>query len=243
MQLAFDFPIKPQYSFSNFVVCTGNETALAFAERIMSQGSEENILFLHGPSGCGKTHLLTAISQSIHGSSPLNPLPVIPLELLTKENYQESLESLAKLPALLLDNLQLLQNDNNLRIALWQLFNDFYGSSRKIVATATLPPKELDTLDEHLKSRFMWGLVAKLDISDDNSRRMIMQKLAEDRQIILPAEVAEYLLVHLPRDISALTDALEQLRRVAFATQRKISLRLAREALPPATIFPARAID
>ena len=243
MQLAFDFPIKPQYNFSNFVVCSGNETALAFARRIMNPGSGENILYLHGPSGSGKTHLLTAISQSIPGSSPRHPLQVIPLELLNAGNHQEVFEPLCDLPALLLDNLHLLQDDQNLRIALWQLFNDFYGSGRKIVATASLPPKELDSLDDHLKSRFLWGLVAKLDISDDNSRRMIMQKLAEDRQIILPAEVAEYLLVHLPRDIGALTEALDQLTRIALATQRKISLRLAKEALPIASIVSARAID
>ncbi len=243
MQLAFDFPIKPQYNFSNFVICSGNETALAFAERLMNPESGENLLFLHGPPGSGKTHLLTAISLEIANSSHQNPLPLIPVELLSPDNHQDAIESLRTHPALLLDNLHLLADDNNLRIALWQLFNDFYDSGRKIVATATLPPKELDTLDDHLKSRFLWGLVAKLDISDDNSRRMIMQKLAEDRQIILPVDVAEYLLVHLPRDTNALTAALEQLRRFSFTSQRKISLKLAREVLPAATIFSAREVD
>lgn len=243
MQLAFDFPIKPQYTFDNFVVCHGNETALAFTKRVLNPGSGENVLYLHGPAGSGKTHLLTAISQVLPVDSSLGPLPVIPLEKMTIENYADMIQPLRNRPALLLDDLHLLEDNNDLRIALWQLFNDFYGSGRMVVATATLPPKELTTLDDHLKSRFLWGLVAKLDIFDDNSRRMILQKLAEDRQIVLPAEVAEYLLVHLPRDISALTAALEQLRRFAFATQRKISLRLAREALPAATIFTPRSVD
>jgi chromosomal replication initiator protein len=241
MQLVFDFPIRPEYSFNNFVACNGNETALAFAQRVMNPESGENILYIHGSSGSGKTHLLTAISREFQHGLPHIPLPVIPLEMLSAENLSETIDQLRNLPALLLDNLHLLQDDNNLRIALWQLFNDFFGSGRKIVATANLPPKELASLDEHLKSRFLWGLVAKLDIIDDNSRRKILQKLAEDRQIILPTDVAEYLLVHLPRDIGALTKALDELTRFAFTTQRKISLRLAREALPTATIF--RSID
>ena len=70
-----------------------------------------------------------------------------------------------------------------------------------------------------------------MDISDDDSRRMIMGKLADDRQIVLPAEVIDYLLLHVHRDIPALTAAREHIKRLSFATQRKISLKLAREAL------------
>ena len=135
------------------------------------------------------------------------------------------------LPVLLLDNLHLLQDSGTLRTAIWQLFNDFYESGRTIIATAALPPKELQSLDEHLQSRFMWGLVAKLDISDDDSRRMIMKKLADDSQIIIPDDVIDYLLVRLPRDIPSLANAVELLKNRSFATQKKISLKLAKEAL------------
>ncbi len=230
MQLVFDFPIKPHFSFSNFVKCCGNETAFAFAEKLLIATNGENLLYLHGAAGSGKTHLLSAIAEELSASREDN-IPVIPVEQLHPENHAATFAMLRKLPALLLDDLHLLADDSSLRVALWQLFNDFYESGRKIAATANLPPKELTSLDEHLQSRFMWGLVAKLDISDDNSRRMILQKLAEDRQIILPEEVTGYLLIHLPRDIAALTAALDRLRLFSMTTQRKISLRLAREAL------------
>ena len=105
------------------------------------------------------------------------------------------------------------------------------SSGRKIVVTGLVPPKELTSLDGHLISRLLWGLVARVDISDDDSRRMIMKKLAEDRQIVLPADVIDYLLAHLPRDIPSLVSALETLTRQAFAAQRKITVRLAKEAL------------
>jgi len=230
MQLVFDFPIKPQYSFSNFVKCGGNETAFAFAGRLLTEDAGENLLYLHGEAGSGKTHLLAAIGRELSASSR-EDIPVIPVEQLHPEDCDASFALLRTLPALLLDDLHLLVDDSSLRVALWQLFNDFYESGRKIAATAILPPNEVASLDEHLKSRFMWGLVAKLDVSDDNSRKMILQKLAEDRQIILPEEVTGHLLVHLPRDIAALTEALDRIKSHSFATQRKISLRLAREAL------------
>src|SRR5512138_1783125 len=173
MQLFFDFPVIPRYTFANFVTCSGNNTALEFVKRVMMPGSGENLLYLHGAGGSGKTHLLSAInSQLAHGSS--GSPSFIPLEAVTEENCRRVFEQAGAQTHLLLDNLHLLADSSLLRSALWQLFNDFYESGRKIFATATLPPKELNSLDEHLQSRFMWGLVAKLDISSDESRRMIM---------------------------------------------------------------------
>jgi chromosomal replication initiator protein len=231
MQLFFDFPAKPLYTFANFVICSGNSMALEFVKRVMAPDSGENLLYLHGATGSGKTHLLSAICSGLANCPAGSQLSIIPLEALTEENCRSVVEQAGVQTHLLLDNLHLLADSNLLRSAVWQLFNDFYESGRKIVATATLPPKELKSLDEHLQSRFMWGLVAKLDISDDESRRMILGKLAADRQVILPSEVSDYLLVHVRRDIPSLAAALEQLKQRSFAVQKKISLKLAREVL------------
>jgi len=237
MQLFFDFPVKPDYSFSSFVACSGNHSALEFVKRVMNPDSGENLLYLHGASGSGKTHLLSAVSRELTDTSTNVPPSVIPVELITVDNCEEFISLASDQPCLLLDNLHLLHDSSTLRTAIWQLFNDFYESGRKIIAAATLPPKELHSLDEHLKSRFMWGLVAKLDISDDTSRRMIMKKLADDSQLTLPDDVIDYLLIRLPRDIPSLAEAVELLKQQSFATQKKISLRLAKEA------FQSRALD
>lgn len=228
MQLFFDFPARHDYSFSSFVVCSGNQTALELVKRVISADSEENLLYLHGTSGSGKTHLLHAAAKEV---AVTETEPVIPVERVTPDNLEEIIKTASASRVLLLDNLHLLADSPLLRTAIWQLFNDFYESGRKIIATATLPPKELASLDEHLQSRFMWGLVAKLDISDDKSRRMIMKKLADDCQLLIPDDVIDYLLIRLPRDIPSLANAVERLKRESFATQRKISLRLARETV------------
>lgn len=236
MQLTFDFPVTPQYRFGNFVVCPGNRTALQFARKVADPAEPENLLYLYGPAGAGKTHLLMATGQQLAGEQEFPAVSCGNLErLYGRDEGPERASALAAqfrdAPALLLDDIHRLPADPHLQAEIWQLFNDFYSAGRKIVVTGLVPPKELSHLDGHLISRLLWGLVARVDISDDDSRRMIMKKLAEDRQIVLPADVIDYLLVHLPRDIPSLVAALETLTRQAFASQRKITVRLAKEAL------------
>jgi chromosomal replication initiator protein len=229
MQLIFNFPITPHYTFANFVVCSGNQTAWNFSQRILDSTANENILYLHGAHGSGKTHLLTAIGTQLANSLSI-AIPIVTVDKLSLQ----AIESIRLYPALLLDDLHLLPQDADLSLAIWQLFNDFYASGRKIIVTATCPPKEITPLDGHLSSRLLWGLVGKLDISDDDSRRMILKKLADDRQITIPDEVISFLLVHVHRGIPSLAAALDTLSSHALVTKRRVSLRLAKEALTPA---------
>ena len=120
----------------------------------------------------------------------------------------------------------------------WQLlFNgrDLAGwkcnNGKPIATTGLRPPKELSNLDDHLVSRLLWGLLARVDVSDDESRQMIMQKLAADRQVVIPGDVGEFLLKQLPRDIPALISTLDRIVRYAIATGRKVTPRLAAEVL------------
>uniref|UniRef100_A0A831UE61 DnaA regulatory inactivator Hda n=1 Tax=Geobacter metallireducens TaxID=28232 RepID=A0A831UE61_GEOME len=239
MQLVFDFPVTPKYSFGNFVVCSGNETAYRFAERLTDEGGAENLLYLHGPSGSGKTHLLMAIGARFSARAGLSSVPCISFkdvdEVYGGEYPAEAVSKLAErfrnAPALLVDDIHLIPDQQAVRVELWQLFNDFYQAGRPIAITGLYPPRELPTLDGHLVSRLLWGLVARVDISDDDSRRLIMKKLAGDRQMVLPADVIDYLLLHVRRDVPSLVEALDAISRFALATKRKVSVRLAREAL------------
>lgn len=239
MQLVFDFPVNPKYSLDNFVVCSGNETAYRFAERLTDEGGAENLLYLHGPSGSGKTHLLMAIGARFSARAGLSSVPCISFkdvdEVYGGEYPAEAVSKLAErfrdAPALLVDDIHLIPDQQAVRVELWQLFNDFYQAGRPIAITGLHPPRELPTLDGHLVSRLLWGLVARVDISDDDSRRLIMKKLAGDRQMVLPADVIDYLLLHVHRDVPSLIEALDAISRYALAAKRKVSVRLAREAL------------
>ncbi len=243
MQLVLDFPIIPRYSFANYVVCTGNETAFRLTQRLSDPVGAEKLLYLYGLSGSGKTHLLEACAEAMAKSLQLsNPLPIFSF----RETPGVSPQTISSLlhrrfhgsPALLLDDIHLIPPDHSVKVQLWQMFNDYHGSSRPVVITGKLPPKELPNLDDHLVSRLLWGLVGRVDVSDDESRRMIMQKLANDRQILLSDDLIIYLLRHLPRDIPTLIETLDKIVHHALATGRKVSLRLASELLSEEEISP-----
>lgn len=232
MQLIFDFPVTPRFSFDNFVVCGGNKTAYQFARKLASEDGTENLLYIYGPQGSGKTHLLTAIASAAGGKY----LSFRDAGALYRGDY--STEGLSRLSdffagaaALILDDLHLLPDIQEARVELWELFNAFYTSGRKIAIAGLMPPKELPHLDGHLTSRLLWGLVARMDVSDDDSRRMILKKLAEDRQMALPDEVIDQMLLRVRRDIPSLVYALETINRNAISTKRKVGLKLAKESI------------
>lgn len=219
MQQFFDFPVTPTFSFDRFVPCEGNAAALRFALRIADPSDSETLLYLYGPSGSGKTHLL----RSIAGSN----FPYLSLrESLTPELLVATFNAAG---GLVVDDLQEMPDDPDLRRALWQLFNDFHTSGRTIAMAGTPPPRDLANMDDHLTSRLLWGLVARLDTSDDVSRRMIIKKVADDHQIRIPDDVVDYILATTSREVGELIASFHHVYRFSMAEKRRITLPLARE--------------
>jgi len=219
MQQFFDFPVSPRFSFDSFVPCDGNSAALRFALRIADPSDSETLLYLYGPSGSGKTHLL----RSIAGST----FPCLSLrEPLTPEQLVSTFSAAG---GLVVDDLQSMPDDPDLRRALWQLFNEFHTSGRTIAMAGSAPPRDLVNLDDHLTSRLLWGLVAHLDTSDDHSRRMIIKKVADDHQIRIPDDVIDYILATTSREVGDLIRFFHLVYRFSMAEKRRITLPLARE--------------
>jgi chromosomal replication initiator protein len=238
MQLVFDFPVDAKFSFANFVVCSGNSTAFQFV-KLLAADAAHNLLYIFGPAGSGKSHLLRALASTLCSQESRLSLPYISFkeidDIYQGEYPGEAISKLAERfrdePALLIDDIHLLPDNPHVRSEFWQVFNDFHDASRKIAITGLYPPREIPHLDDHIVSRLLWGLVAKVDITDDDSLRMIMNKLADDRNILFPTDVIDYLFIHTRRELPALIDLLERIHRHSLATGRKISLRLVRELL------------
>jgi chromosomal replication initiator protein len=219
MQQFFDFPISASFTFDSFIPCEGNAAALRFALRIADPADSESLLYLHGPSGSGKTHLLRAIAGERFPYLSFRE-PATTDQLMTK---------FATAGGLVVDDLQDVPDDPDMKRALWQLFNEFHTSGRTIAMAGAHPPRDLTALDEHLTSRLLWGLVARLDTSDDTSRRMIIKKVAEDHQIRIPDDVVDYILATTSREVSDLITFFHQLYHCSMAEKRRITVPLARE--------------
>jgi chromosomal replication initiator protein len=227
MQGFFEFPVNSVSTFENFIACDGNAGALQFSLRIAAPDDSENLLYLYGPHGSGKTHLLKAMGQFMSRNRP-SQVPYLTCRDAFSADGMFS--RFADADALLVDDLHLLPDEADLRAALWQVFNDFHSSGRKIAMAGLYPPRELPFLDDHLVSRLLWGLVARVDVSDDHSRQMILRKIASDRQVRIPDEVVEFILMTTSREVGDLITAFEALYRCSMASKRKLSLPLARES-------------
>lgn len=220
MQQFFDFPVIPSFSFDSFVSCEGNSAALRFALRIADPADSESLLYLYGPSGSGKTHLLKSIAGTRYPY----------LSLCDQLSSDQLTATFSAADGLVVDDVQALPDDADMRRALWQLFNEFHTSGRTIAMAGAVPPRDLSNLDDHLTSRLLWGLVARLDTSDDSSRSMIIRKVADDHQIRIPDDVVEYILATTSREVGALIASFHQIYRYSMAEKRRITLPLAREA-------------
>lgn len=227
MQQLFEFPARSVCTFENFVVCDGNAGALDFSRRIADPVDPENLLYIHGPAGSGKSHLLKAIGLKL-GEGDSRSVPY--LSFRDPCSVDELTGRFATADVLIADDLHLLADDAGLRIALWQVFNDFHSSGRKIALAGLHAPRDLPHLDDHLVSRLLWGLVARVDVSDDSSRRMILRKIASDRQVRIPDDVVDFILTTTSREVGDLISAFESVYRLSMVLQRRITLPLAREA-------------
>ncbi len=217
-QQALDLPVNPRYSFETFVQCDGNSTALEFSRKLADPSEPENLLYLYGPAGSGKTHLLNAIGGKLCGNS-YNILSCQDLKIPINVDSA----------CLLVDDLEQMPDNPDLRNALWEEFNHYYAKGHILAFAGRLPPRDIPNIDEHLVSRLLWGLVAHLDVSDEHSRYMLILKLAQDRHILIPDDVISWLLSVLPRDVGSLLEASDALYRAALQHKCRINLRLAKE--------------
>ncbi|HEY6844187.1 MAG TPA: chromosomal replication initiator protein DnaA [Thermoanaerobaculia bacterium] len=241
--IATELPVSvfnPRYRFTTFVVGNSNQLAYAASLSIAENPSGSfNPLFIYGGAGLGKTHLIQAIGQQIRESNA--KLKVIYMsadafvtELITSIRYdkmQQFRDRYRSADALLLDDIQFLAGKERTQEEFFHTFNALYEAQKQIVFTSDAPPKDIPTLEERLRSRFEWGLIADIQPPDLETKVAILRKKAEDKKVDLPHDVALFIAERVRSNIRELEGHLNRIAAFASLTGNRLSIDLAKEAL------------
>ena len=232
--------LNPKYTFANFVVGASNQFAHAASKAVASQpGDHYNPLFIYGGVGLGKTHLVNAIGHQIVERNPLARIAYLSSEAfmnelissLRRDRMGQFKDRFRKVDVLILDDVQLLAGRERTQEEFFHTFNTLYDHRRQIVLTSDKVPKEIPELEERLRNRFEWGLIADIQAPDVETRVAIIEKKAEMEGIPLTGEVALFLGSELASNVRELEGSLTRLGAYASLTRRPITVDFAREVL------------
>ena len=228
-----------RYSFDTFIVGPSNQFAHAACRAVAESPSRSyNPLFIYGGVGLGKTHLMRAIGQYVQTNSSLK-LTYISSERFMNEminalRYDRVLEFRERyrsVDVLLVDDVQFLAGKEGTQTEFFHTFNALYDAQKQIVISSDCPPHEIPSLEERLRSRFEWGLIADIQPPDIETKVAILKKKAEAEGIPLPDNVAIYIAGKIKSNIRELEGSLIRLIAYASLTGREISLPLAQDVL------------
>jgi chromosomal replication initiator protein len=232
--------LGPRYSFDTFIVGPSNQFAHAACRAVAEAPSRSyNPLFIYGGVGLGKTHLMHAIGHYV-----LNHLKSLKLTYISSERFMNEMinavrydrvldfrERYRSVDVLLVDDIQFLAGKEGTQTEFFHTFNALYDSQKQIVISSDCPPHEIPSLEERLRSRFEWGLIADIQPPDLETKVAILKKKAETEGIPLPDNVAIYIAGKIKSNIRELEGSLIRLIAYASLTGREISLQLTQDVL------------
>ena len=230
----------PKYTFDNFVIGASNQFAHAACVAVANQpGDHYNPLFIYGGVGLGKTHLVNAI-----GHHSVTQRPNLKVAYLSSESFMNELiaslrrdrmdefkRKFRNVDILILDDVQFIAGKERTQEEFFHTFNSLYDSHKQIVITSDKFPKEIPGIEDRLRNRFEWGLIADIQPPDMETRVAILQKKAEVEGVQLPHDVAIFLASNIDSNVRELEGSLTRLGAFASLTKATITIDLTKELL------------
>jgi len=232
--------LNPKYTFDDFVTGSGNQFAHAAARAVAEKPSKAyNPLFLYGGVGMGKTHLMQAIGHEIKVRQPEKSICYVSGERFTNDminalRYSKMgtfRDKYRNMDVLLVDDIQFLVNKERTQEEFFHTFNALHECLRQIVIASDRPPKELAEIEDRLRSRFEWGLIADIQPPDLETKVAILQKKAESEGVMLPNDVAYFIASNIRSNVRELEGALIRLTAYSSLTGSEINLNTAQDVL------------
>lgn len=236
----YETPINRRHNFAHFIEGKSNQVARAASLQVaLNPGTGYNPLFIYGGVGLGKTHLMQAVGNSI-----LEKNPQARVVYLHSERYVQQMlgaiqqnamaqfkERYRSANALLIDDIQFFVGKARGQEEFFHLFNFLIEQGQQVIMTSDRFPKEIEGLEERLKSRFGWGLTVCVEPPDLETRVAILQSKAEQQEIYLPSDVAFFIAKRIRSNIRELEGALRRVTATARFTEQAISIETAKDAL------------
>jgi chromosomal replication initiator protein len=235
-----DLNLNRKYTFEEFVAGSSNQFAYAAAMAVANNpATTYNPLFIYGGVGLGKTHLVNAIGNTILKKSPQMRICYYTSEKFMNElinslrynRMDEFRNKFRSMDVLLIDDIQFIAGKERTQEEFFHTFNALYDSHKQIIVTSDKFPKDIPGLEERLRSRFEWGLIADIQAPDVETKMAILKMKAEQNSINLPEDVAQFLANSICNNVRELEGYLIRIGAYASLTSVPISLEMARDVL------------
>lgn len=232
--------LNPSHTFNNFMVGGSNQFAYAAAKSVSEKAGETyNPLFIYGGVGLGKTHLMHAIGHYVKNQNKNANIIYVTSEKFTNDLINsikddknvEFRNKYRKADILLVDDIQFIAGKERTQEEFFHTFNALHEANKQIVLSSDRPPKEIQTLEARLRSRFEWGLITDIQAPDYETRVAILQKKAEHDNVYIPNDVFTFIASKIKSNIRELEGALIRVVAYSSLTNKEISVELSNEAL------------